>query len=223
MPSNDTSNSALNWLATAIWVMALAVGWNWLTGKGTPDVQFSKLIMQAYNTLSTKDGCIGNNQHLGPDVASQLCTCREQSMRKAIASATTMEQINKVGGFAVSYCEPIAKAYSQAVQASQGASQSPGLPRQDYGYSDELSAQRSRLLRDIMMRQIAESGATMRSMISSNPYASSTINTNGFDLSGIYPSGYSGVVRDGSQAYRVEVTGPETFTVSECRAVDCAY
>jgi hypothetical protein len=164
---------------------------------------------------------MSNNVHLGLEISNQLCTCRTESMKNTIATASTMTQIRNAGNFAVNYCEPIAKSYAELASQNQPNVSSASSLSNDY--SSQLSSQRNRLLYEMAIRQMAESGATMRSLLSSNPYASSTFNSNGFNLSGIYPSGYSGVINEGAQRYRVQVTSPDTFTVSECRAIDCAY
>jgi hypothetical protein len=131
-----------------------------------------------------------------------------------------MEQIHQARKFSVNYCEPIAKSYSEALRYNSPPQESTGNYASNLDIN-QMAAQRSRLLHEMAIRQVAETGATMRTMLSSNPYAS--FSSNGFNLSGIFPSGYSGVIDEGAQRYRVQITSPETFTISECRAVDCAY
>jgi hypothetical protein len=194
--------------------------WNWITGKGGPDVTLSKIAARGIDNAFTKNVCISYNSHLGHDLASQLCTCRLESIRKLTNEASNMEQIRQAQEFSVNYCEPIAKSYSEAARYNSPPQQSTGNYASNLDIN-QLAAQRSRLLYEMAIRQAAETGATMRSMLSSNPYAS--FSSKGFNLSGIFPSGYSGVIDEGAQRYRVQITSPETFTISECRAVDCAY
>jgi hypothetical protein len=223
-PPEKNPSGSINRVIGGLLVVGLfATTAQWIAGNGSPDVIWGKIFYQLVVAFISKQECVNNNSSLGPEVAELLCACRKQAVPRSIAQAKTKQQLDRAISLGVSYCEPIAKSYVQVFGAGNASVPPTGIQSYPGLLSAGSTDQYSNLLYQMVIRQTAESGVTLRSMLSGNPYGSSTFNSHGFGLNSLYSSGYSGLISDQGRNYRVRVTGPETFSVSECRSPDCAF
>lgn len=219
----STSNPLYNAIGTAVVIGGFASIVHWITGNGPPEVFLGKILTQITVAALPNQICVNNNAGLGAEVASLMCACRKQAIPKYVTQAKTMEQLKSAGSLGQNYCAPIAKSYLNILSNGGSLAAGSGSPPILQSPGTSSVGQYDQLLYQMIMRQSVEGASAFRSMVSANPYSSSSFSSLGFDLSSIYPTGHSAVFDEGSYRYRVQVTGPQTFAVSECRAIDCSY